>query len=159
MLVLSRKLGEQIVVPQCGLAVTVIAIKGKVVRLGISAPENLTVYREESGRNSARKRRRGTQAPQDRRSFRTESAVPCRRPRGSRIYCKRLLFRRISAAGLGEDCRLLVARVSIWESLAPKQNRLLAETTIALCWPLRKRSFQIAACPHCSMNWPGDCTM
>ena len=47
MLVLSRKLGERIVVPQCGLAVTIIAVKGKAVRLGISAPENLTVYREE----------------------------------------------------------------------------------------------------------------
>ncbi len=47
MLVLSRKLGERIVVPQCGLAVTILAVKGKVVRLGISAPEDLTVYREE----------------------------------------------------------------------------------------------------------------
>ena len=47
MLVLSRKLGERIVVPQCGLAVTVIAIKGKVLRLGISAPERLAVYRKE----------------------------------------------------------------------------------------------------------------
>ena len=47
MLVLSCKLGERIVVPQCGLAATVLAVKGKVVRLGISAPEDLTVYREE----------------------------------------------------------------------------------------------------------------
>ena len=47
MLVLSRKLGERIVVPQCGLAVTVLAVKGKAVRLGISAPEDVSVYREE----------------------------------------------------------------------------------------------------------------
>ena len=47
MLVLSRKLGERIVVPQCGLAVTVLAVKGKAVRLGISAPEDMTVYRGE----------------------------------------------------------------------------------------------------------------
>jgi len=47
MLVLSRKLDERIVVPQCGLAVTVIVVKGKAVRLGISAPEDLDVYREE----------------------------------------------------------------------------------------------------------------
>ena len=47
MLVLSRKLGERILVPDCDLVVTVIAAKGNVVRLGISAPEDLDVYREE----------------------------------------------------------------------------------------------------------------
>jgi carbon storage regulator len=47
MLVLSRKLGERIVVPHCALAVTVLAIHGKAVRLGISAPAELAVYREE----------------------------------------------------------------------------------------------------------------
>ena len=47
MLVLSRKLGERIVVPHCELAVTVIAIEGKAVRLGISAPADIAVYREE----------------------------------------------------------------------------------------------------------------
>jgi len=35
MLALSRKLGERILVPPCGLAVTVIAVEGKAVRLGI----------------------------------------------------------------------------------------------------------------------------
>lgn len=34
-------------VPDCDLVVTVIAAKGNVVRLGISAPEDLDVYREE----------------------------------------------------------------------------------------------------------------
>jgi len=47
MLVLSRKLGERIVVPQCGLAVTIIAVKGKAVRLGIDAPAAVTILREE----------------------------------------------------------------------------------------------------------------
>ena len=47
MLVLSRKIGERIVVPHCELAVTVIAIEGKAVRLGISAPDDIAVYREE----------------------------------------------------------------------------------------------------------------
>jgi carbon storage regulator len=47
MLVLSRKLGERIVVPHSGLAITVIAIRGNTVRLGISAPESVAVYREE----------------------------------------------------------------------------------------------------------------
>ena len=47
MLVLSRKLGERILVPHCELTVIVIAIEGKTVRLGISAPEEIAVYREE----------------------------------------------------------------------------------------------------------------
>jgi carbon storage regulator len=47
MLVLSRKIGERIVVPNCELAVTVLAVEGKTVRLGISAPEDIAVYREE----------------------------------------------------------------------------------------------------------------
>ena len=47
MLVLSRKIGEQIVVPQCNLVVTVLATKGKVVRLGISAPDEIAVFRDE----------------------------------------------------------------------------------------------------------------
>jgi carbon storage regulator len=47
MLVLSRKIGERILVPHCDLAVTVLALEGKTVRLGISAPEDIAVYREE----------------------------------------------------------------------------------------------------------------
>lgn len=47
MLVLSRKLGERLVVPDCGLVVTVVAVHGKTVRLGLSAPQDLAVYREE----------------------------------------------------------------------------------------------------------------
>jgi carbon storage regulator len=47
MLVLSRKLGERVQVPQCGLSVTVVAIEGNVVRLGFSAPSEVGVYREE----------------------------------------------------------------------------------------------------------------
>jgi len=47
MLVLSRKIGERILVPHCKLVVTVIAVEGKAVRLGISAPDDIAVYREE----------------------------------------------------------------------------------------------------------------
>lgn len=47
MLVLTRKVGERIVVPDLDLAVTVIPIEGKAVRLGISASQDLAVYREE----------------------------------------------------------------------------------------------------------------
>ena len=47
MLVLSRRLGEKIVVPECGLSVAVLGIQGGRVRLGISAPPEVTVQREE----------------------------------------------------------------------------------------------------------------
>ena len=47
MLVLSRKIGEKIVVPACGLTITVVAVKGSRVRLGIAAPDDIRVDREE----------------------------------------------------------------------------------------------------------------
>jgi carbon storage regulator len=47
MLVLSRKLGERILVPSCEMSVTVVAIEGNTVRLGITAPAEVGVYREE----------------------------------------------------------------------------------------------------------------
>lgn len=47
MLVLSRKLGERIVVPEINLTLTVVAIEGSTVRLGITAPTEIGVYREE----------------------------------------------------------------------------------------------------------------
>jgi carbon storage regulator CsrA len=47
MLVLSRKIGEQIVVPHCELSVTVVGISGNTVRLGVTAPAEIGVYREE----------------------------------------------------------------------------------------------------------------
>jgi carbon storage regulator len=47
MLVLSRKLGERIVVPQINLTLTVVAVEGNTVRLGITAPSEIGVYREE----------------------------------------------------------------------------------------------------------------
>ena len=47
MLVLSRKPGEQVVLPSCEVAITVLAIKDGQVRLGISAPPALAVYRRE----------------------------------------------------------------------------------------------------------------
>jgi carbon storage regulator CsrA len=47
MLVLTRKAGEKIVVPQCQLTLTVLEITGARVRLGVSAPSTVGVYREE----------------------------------------------------------------------------------------------------------------
>ena len=47
MLVLSCKVGERIVLPGIATTVAVVAIKGKVARLGISAPGQITVHRAE----------------------------------------------------------------------------------------------------------------
>lgn len=47
MLVLSRKIGEQIVVPTLNLVVTVVSVEGNKVRLGVSAPDHIAVHREE----------------------------------------------------------------------------------------------------------------
>jgi carbon storage regulator CsrA len=53
MLVLSRKTGEQIVVPQCQLTVTVLEIAGNRVRLGIAAPAGIEVHRNEVWQRTA----------------------------------------------------------------------------------------------------------
>ena len=47
MLVLSRKLGESIVLPDCQVTITVIGLHGKRVRLGVAAPRDLPVHRTE----------------------------------------------------------------------------------------------------------------
>jgi carbon storage regulator len=47
MLVLSRKCGQAILVPQLGVAFTVLDVRGDRVRIGISAPSGVIVHREE----------------------------------------------------------------------------------------------------------------
>jgi carbon storage regulator len=54
MLVLSRKVGERILVPDSHLVVTVVSVKGDRVRLGVSAPADVAVYREEVWRRIGR---------------------------------------------------------------------------------------------------------
>lgn len=47
MLVLTRKLGEQIVLPDAGVLVTVLGISENRVRLGVAAPAEQRVHRRE----------------------------------------------------------------------------------------------------------------
>jgi carbon storage regulator CsrA len=47
MLVLSRRLNQKIVFPAIDTTVQVVAVKPGVVRIGIDAPDNIAVYREE----------------------------------------------------------------------------------------------------------------
>jgi len=56
MLVLSRKVGERIVVPHSELVVTVLSVEGNRVQLGISAPATVAVHREEVWREIAQQK-------------------------------------------------------------------------------------------------------
>lgn len=47
MLVLSRKCGEKIVIPDQNILLTVLEIRGDRIRLGIEAPADIPVHREE----------------------------------------------------------------------------------------------------------------
>jgi len=47
MLVLSRKVGERIVLPGSDVVLTVLSTGRGQIRLGISAPPEVSVYREE----------------------------------------------------------------------------------------------------------------
>lgn len=46
MLILTRRVGESICIDD-GVAVTVLGVKGNQVRVGIAAPANVSVHREE----------------------------------------------------------------------------------------------------------------
>ena len=46
MLVLTRRVGEQIVI-NGGIRITLVAIRGDRVRLGVTAPKETMVYRQE----------------------------------------------------------------------------------------------------------------
>jgi carbon storage regulator CsrA len=46
-LVLSRRLNEQIVLPELNITIQIVAIKPGVVRIGIEAPPDVPVLREE----------------------------------------------------------------------------------------------------------------
>jgi carbon storage regulator CsrA len=47
MLVLSRKLNQKVLFPGVRASVQIVSVKGNVVRLGIEAPQGLTILREE----------------------------------------------------------------------------------------------------------------
>jgi carbon storage regulator len=46
MLVLTRKLGEEVVIGS-NIRLTVVAIRGNQVRLGVTAPADVSIWREE----------------------------------------------------------------------------------------------------------------
>ena len=46
MLILTRRVGESVVI-EGGVTVTVLGVKGNQVRLGVDAPKDVAVHREE----------------------------------------------------------------------------------------------------------------
>jgi len=59
MLVLNRKLGERVILPQCRLSFTILRIRGKTVRVGICAPSEVKVLRGELWDRGSRRDRVG----------------------------------------------------------------------------------------------------
>lgn len=59
MLVFSRKAGEAIVLPNSGVTIGVVAVKGGQVRLGITAPSEVSVRRGEIGHHTRNSRECG----------------------------------------------------------------------------------------------------
>ena len=47
MLILTRRIGETIVIGDDELRVTVLGVKGNQVRVGVTAPQDVPVHREE----------------------------------------------------------------------------------------------------------------
>jgi carbon storage regulator len=47
MLVLSRKVGEEIVIPSLDIVLRVVDMRGDKVRIGITAPDDVVVHRQE----------------------------------------------------------------------------------------------------------------
>jgi carbon storage regulator len=47
MLVLTRKRGEELILPDLGVTIQLVDVRGDKVRLGISAPPQIAVFRKE----------------------------------------------------------------------------------------------------------------
>jgi carbon storage regulator CsrA len=73
-LVLSRKVGERIVIGDGEIVVTVLQVAGGVVRLGIDAPRGVPVNREEVLRSLRREGRRDVSDPRPSRRARSFAA-------------------------------------------------------------------------------------
>ena len=76
MLCLSRKRGEKIVLTG-GIEVTVVAIKGNVVRLGFVAPQDVKILRSElEGQEKSRNQQRLPEPEQTRSSTQSDPPPP-----------------------------------------------------------------------------------
>ncbi|GAB6067305.1 carbon storage regulator CsrA [Methylothermus subterraneus] len=61
MLILTRRVGETLVIGD-NITVTVLGVKGNQVRIGVNAPKDVSVHREEIYERIRREREAGAQA-------------------------------------------------------------------------------------------------
>ena len=61
MLILTRRVGETLIIGD-DVTVTVLGIKGNQVRIGVNAPKDISVHREEIYERIQREQEAGTQA-------------------------------------------------------------------------------------------------
>ncbi|MBW8074383.1 MULTISPECIES: carbon storage regulator CsrA [Metallibacterium] len=64
MLILTRRVGETLMIGD-EVTVTVLGVKGNQVRLGINAPKNVSVHREEIYQRIKAEQAEGQQQPKD----------------------------------------------------------------------------------------------
>lgn len=63
MLILTRRVGETLMIGD-SVSVTVLGVKGNQVRIGINAPKDVAVHREEIFQRIKREHETGGEAPQ-----------------------------------------------------------------------------------------------
>jgi two-component system, OmpR family, response regulator len=86
MLVLSRRLGQNLVFPSIQTTVQIVSVKGGIVRLGIDAPDYVTVFREEV---------------LERNAFQAESIAAPMMPASTAKELMHLLNNRLNASAVG----------------------------------------------------------
>lgn len=64
MLILTRRVGETVMIGD-SVTVTVLGVKGNQVRIGVNAPKDIAVHREEIYERIKREQEGEAQAPQD----------------------------------------------------------------------------------------------
>ena len=64
MLILTRRIGETLIVGN-DVTVTILAVKGNQVRIGINAPKNVAVHREEIYERIKQERQSGSEGMPD----------------------------------------------------------------------------------------------
>jgi carbon storage regulator len=64
MLILTRRVGESIIVGD-DVTITVLGVKGNQIRLGVNAPKDLSVHREEIYQRIRREQRGATDPVED----------------------------------------------------------------------------------------------